>query len=106
MIEYVISFLSSNYDIIHSNKNILDGHKTLFLGFSVRKISLEKTERILPMHTRVTVKRMGTVVPRTRDNEHKLEHRKLHLNMKKKLFYFKGDSTGIGCLERLWSLLP
>lgn len=38
VIEYVISFLSSNYDIVHSNKNILNCHKTLFLGFSVRKI--------------------------------------------------------------------
>lgn len=38
VIEYVISFLSSNYDIVHSNKNILNFHKTLFLGFSVRKI--------------------------------------------------------------------
>lgn len=38
MIEYVISFLSSNYNIVHSNKYVLNFDKTLFLGFSVTKI--------------------------------------------------------------------
>lgn len=38
MIDYVISFLSSNYDIVHSNKNILNCQKTLFLGFSEKPV--------------------------------------------------------------------
>jgi len=43
---------------------------------------------------------------RIRDNGHKLEQRKSHMNMKKIFFTVRAlQSTGTGCPERLWNLL-
>jgi len=63
--------------------------------------------KYLKGRTQVDEKRLFSAVPsdRTRSNRHKLEYRKFHTNMKKKLFTVRVREHWTGCPDMLWRLI-